>query len=163
MQLPAVAVRFLPHAGAFESVIAQMKSGSVAYSVFALARLFLEKPERYDVRLTAVDEGALLHRLGERGPVAVDPRILEGGAFAALRDEYYTAEETQTEPIKGNFSNVARDRASGTLLGPTNHHSYQPQLRALYEQRYSRRMSFQDFQRQIGTGAERDHLHSERY
>ncbi|MDQ6939347.1 MAG: hypothetical protein M3119_04235, partial [Verrucomicrobiota bacterium] len=29
------------------------------------------------------------------------------------------------------------------------HHAYQPQLRALYEQRYSRRMSFQDFQRQI--------------
>jgi hypothetical protein len=45
--------------------------------------------------------------------------------------------------------NVARDRISGTLLGPTNHHNYQPQLRNLYEQRYSRRMSFQDFQRQI--------------
>jgi hypothetical protein len=34
-------------------------------------------------------------------------------------------------------------------LGPTNHHAYQPQLRRLYEQRFSRRMSFQDFQRQI--------------
>jgi hypothetical protein len=38
---------------------------------------------------------------------------------------------------------------SGTLLGPTNHHSYQPQLRSLYEQRFSRRMSFTDYQRQI--------------
>lgn len=148
MPLPQVGVRFLPHAGAFEGVIAQMKSGSVAYSVFALARLFLDKPERYKVRLES-DGGAELHQLGENGPVAVDPRILEAGAFAALRDEFYTAEETQTEAIKGNFTNVARDRASGTLLGPTNHHSYQPQLRNLYEQRYSRRMSFQDFQRQI--------------
>src|SRR5437763_12219306 len=52
-------------------------------------------------------------------------------------------------PIKGNFSKVARCRLSGTVLGPTNHHNYQPQLRSLYEQRYSRRMSFQDFQRQI--------------
>src|SRR4051812_22141784 len=41
-----VNVRFLPHQRAFENVIAQIKSGSVAYSVFALARLFLEKPER---------------------------------------------------------------------------------------------------------------------
>lgn len=146
--LPQVAVRFLPHGGAFESVTAQMKAGAVAYSVFALARLFLDKPERYEVRLTAED-GALLHQLGEHGPVAVDSRILESGAFAAMRDEFYTVEETQTEPIKGNFTNVARDRIGGTLLGPTNHHSYQPQLRTLYEQRYSRRMSFQDFQRQI--------------
>ncbi|MFN2475617.1 MAG: hypothetical protein ABR526_04665 [Chthoniobacterales bacterium] len=148
MPLPQVDVRFLPHAGAFESVIAQMKSGAVAYSVFALARMFLDKAERYSVHLKPA-AGAELHQLGEHGPVAVDPRILEGGAFAAMRDEFYTSEQTQTEEIKGNFSNVARDRASGTLLGPTNHHSYQPQLRNLYEQRYSRRMSFQDFQRQI--------------
>ncbi|HMJ63704.1 MAG TPA: hypothetical protein VK615_00010, partial [Candidatus Binatia bacterium] len=38
---------------------------------------------------------------------------------------------------------------SGTLLGPTNHHAYQPQLRSLYEQRFSRRLSFADYQRQI--------------
>src|SRR5213079_2601927 len=54
-----------------------------------------------------------------------------------------------SDPIKGNFSNVARCRLSGTLLGPTNHHNYQPQLRTLYEQRFSRRMSFADYQRQI--------------
>src|SRR5205814_5770371 len=33
--------------------------------------------------------------------------------------------------------------------GPTNYHSYQPQLRSLYEQRFSRRLSFVDYQRQI--------------
>jgi len=55
----------------------------------------------------------------------------------------------ETDPIKGNFSNVARCRLSGTLLGPTNYHNYQPQLRSLYEQRFSRRMSFADYQRQI--------------
>src|SRR5207245_9702230 len=38
---------------------------------------------------------------------------------------------------------------SGKLPGPTNHHSYQPQLRSLYEQRFSNRMSFADYQRQI--------------
>jgi hypothetical protein len=146
--LPQVAVRFLPHPPAFENVIAQIKSGALAYSVFALARLFLDKPERYIVRLTAA-EGVSLFQLGEKGAVAADRRILEANAFAAMKEEFYAVEITQTEPLKGNFSNVARDRISGTLLGPTNHHSYQPQLRSLYEQRYSRRMSFQDFQRQI--------------
>ena len=144
----AVTIRFLPHQKAFDNVIAQMKSAPIAYSVFALARLFLEKPERYDVRLT-MPEGLQLFQLGENGAVASDRRILEGSAFANARDDFYTVEVTQTEPLKGNFSNVARCRLSGTLLGPTNHHAYQPQLRNLYESRFSRRMSFPDYQRQI--------------
>jgi hypothetical protein len=154
----AVNVRFLPHARAFENVIAQIKLSPVAYSVFALARLFLDKPERYDVRLT-MPEGAQpaaqerggggLFQLGENGAVSSDRRILEGSAFASARDDFYTVEVTQSEPLKGNFTNVARCRLSGTLLGPTNHHAYQPQLRNLYESRFSRRMSFADYQRQI--------------
>lgn len=148
MPLPQVDVRFLPHATAFENVIAQIKAGSVTYSVFALARLFLDKPERYDVRLKAA-EGAVLYQLGEHGPASTDARSLEAIAFASAKEDFYTIERVQSEPIKGNFSNVARCRLSGTLLGPTNHHAYQPQLRSLYEQRFSRRMSFQDYQRQI--------------
>jgi hypothetical protein len=144
----AVTVRFIPHARAFDSVIAQIKSGAVAYSVFALARLFLEKPERYDVQLTTAEDGPLF-QLGENGAVASDRGILEAGAFASARDDFYTVEVVQSEPLKGNFTNVARCRLSGTLLGPTNHHNYQPQLRTLYETRFSRRMSFVDYQKQI--------------
>lgn len=153
-----VTVRFLPHQKAFDNVIAQIKSAPIAYSVFALARLFLEKPERYDVRLTMPEiaqpatpepRAGGLFQLGENGPVASDRRILEASAFANVRDDFYTVEVRQTEPLKGNFSNVARCRLSGTLLGPTNHHAYQPQLRNLYETRFSRRMSFADYQRQI--------------
>lgn len=90
-----------------------------------------------------------MHQVGEAGAVAVDKTILENGAFADAKDDFYNIEVTQSEPIKGNFTNVARDRLSGTLLGPTNHHAYQPRLRSLYEQRFSRRMSFAEYQRQI--------------
>jgi hypothetical protein len=144
----AVTVRFIPHAPAFNSVIAQIKSGSVAYSVFALARLFLEKPERYDVQLTTAADRPLF-QLGENGAVASDRTILEASAFTSARDDFYTVEVVQSEPLKGNFTNVARCRLSGTLLGPTNHHNYQPQLRTLYETRFSRRMSFFDYQKQV--------------
>src|SRR5476651_719553 len=142
----AVTVRFLPHAPALHNVIAQIKEGSVAYSVFALARLFLEKPERYDV-LVATPEDRPLFQLGANGAVASDRAILEAGAFTSALDDFYTVEVTQSEPLKGNFTNVARCRLSGTLLGPTNHHNYQPQLRNLYEARFSRRMSFADYQK----------------
>ncbi len=140
-------VHFLPHPVAFENVAAQIKSGTLAYSLYALARLFLQKPERYDVRVTA-KEGSFF-RLGTSSVISSDRAALEASAFHALAREYYDVEVTQSEPVKGNFTSVARERSSGILLGPTNHHAYQPQLRRLYEQRFSRRMSFADFQRQI--------------
>src|SRR6266571_1786274 len=145
---PEITVRFLPRSPAFDNVVAQIKSGSVAYSLFALARLFLEKPERYDVRLTAKAESPV-YQLGENGAMSLDRDFLERNAFRFAREDFYKIEIMQSDPIKGNFSNVARCRLSGTLLGPTNHHNYQPQLRSLYEQRFSRRMSFAEYQRQI--------------
>src|SRR6266516_1654245 len=145
---PEITIRFLPYSLSFENVVAQIKSRSVAYSVFALARLFLEKPERYGVSLPAKAESPL-YRLGDNGAISLDREFLERNAFRLAQEDFYKIDITQSDPIKGNFSNVARCRLSGTLLGPTNHHNYQPQLRSLYEQRFSRRMSFADYQRQI--------------
>jgi hypothetical protein len=141
-------IRFLPRQNVFENVVAQIKSGSVAYSLFVMARLFLEKPGRYEVRLTAKSE-APLFQLGEDGGVSVDREFLERNAFRFAQRDFYQVNVVESDPIKGSFSNVARCRLSGTLLGPTNHHAYQPQLRSLYEQRFSRRLSFADYQRQI--------------
>jgi hypothetical protein len=146
--LPAIAVRFFPRAAAFENVVEQINSGTVAYSLFSLARLFLEKAPRHDVKLTAPPDVSLF-QLGEHGAISVDRHFLERNAFRFGQGDFYKIDVTETEPIKGNFTNVARDRLSGALLGPTNHHDYQRRLRNLYEQRFSRRMSFSDYQRQI--------------
>ena len=143
-----ITIRFLPYSPAFENVVAQIKPGTVAYSLFALARLFLEKPVGYEVCLTAKQESPLF-QLGDNGMVSADLEFLERNAFRFAHRDFYKIDVSETDPIKGNFSNVARCRLSGTLLGPTNHHSYQPQLRSLYEHRFSRRMGFADYQRQI--------------
>ena len=66
-----VTIRFLPYSAPFENVAAQIKSGSVAYSLYALARLFLEKPERYEVRLTG-KAGSPLYQLGKNGAVSLN-------------------------------------------------------------------------------------------
>jgi hypothetical protein len=145
---PDITIRFFPRQNVFENVVAQIKSGSVAYSLFVLARLFLEKPGRYEVRLTAKAE-APLYQLGEDGGVSVDREFLERNAFRFAQRDFYQVNIVESDPIKGSFSNVARCRLTGTLLGPTNHHAYQPQLRSLYEQRFSRRLSFADYQRQV--------------
>jgi hypothetical protein len=146
--VPEISVRFRPQSRAFESVAAQIKTDALAYSLFSLARLFLQKAERYDVHLQARPESPL-YQIGDNGPISMDRQFLENSAFRFAQNDFYKIDITQSEPIKGNFTSVARDRLSGTLLGPTNHHSYQPRLRSLYEQRFSRRMTFADYQRQI--------------
>ena len=145
-----ITIRFLPHRRVLDNVLVQIKSNTLAYSIFSLARLFLEKPERYDVGLSAVGVSSLF-RLGENGVLSTDRGFLEQNAFRLAHRDFYNVEVAKTDPIKGNFSSVARCRLSGVLLGPTNHHGYQPKLRSLFEQRFSRRMSFSDYQRQIET------------
>ena len=145
---PDITIRFLPRTPVLANVVEQIKSGAVAYSLFHLARLFLDKPERYEVRLVAKPESPLF-QLGENGAISLNRNFLEQNAFNFAHQDFYKIDITQGEPIKGNFTSIARDRLSGTLLGPTNYHSYQPRLRTLYEQRFSKRMSFADYQRQI--------------
>ncbi len=138
-------IEFLPEPNAAAGIARQIKSSGRAFPVFGTSKLFLERPERHLVRVTSEDPAVLLYQIGD-GPVAFDRGVLERNAFFHTRDEYYAEETIQGEPIKGNFSNVARCRATGTLLGPTNHHGYQPALRKLYEEHFSRRMSFPEFQ-----------------
>src|SRR5258708_17238843 len=55
----------------------------------------------------------------------------------------------EKEQIKGNFTSVARCTLSGRVLGPTNYHTFQKTIRSLYDQRFSRRMSFEEYRRTI--------------
>src|ERR1700686_1672730 len=91
----------------------------------------------------------MIYQFGESGPVAMDASALERIAFAEKKDEFYETQIVEKEPIKGNFSSVARCTLSGKVLGPTNYHAFQPTLRTLYDQRFSRRMSFDDYRRAI--------------
>jgi hypothetical protein len=144
-QAPSVRVEFLPEANGMAGIAKQIRSGSRAYPLFGTARMFLERPERHRVRITSLDANKPLFQMGD-GPVSFDRTGLERNAFQLLKGEYYKEEILEGEPIKGNFSNVARSRSTGAFLGPTNHHGYQPALRKLYEERFSRRMSFSEFQ-----------------
>ncbi len=148
-----VKVLFQPDDRCLASIIKQIRSTHLAYPLFSLARMFLQEPARHWVQFTvepaAAQAGAKLFQLGDEGPVTLDRATLERIAFDSVREQHYTEQTVQKEPLKGNFANVARERTSGTLLGPTNHHGYQPALRALYESRFSRRMSFEDYRRNV--------------
>jgi hypothetical protein len=145
----AIQVDFLPEERAFTKVIQQIKQGHTAYPLFGLARMFLERPERHRLRLRSVDNSKMLYQLGDYGSVALEAVALERIAFSEKRDEFYATEMVEKEPIKGNFTSVARCTLSGRVLGPTNYHTFQKTIRSLYDQRFSRRMSFEEYRRTI--------------
>jgi hypothetical protein len=144
-----VQIDFLPEERAFSKIIQQIKQGHIAYPLFGLARMFLERPERHRIRVRSLDNHTLIYQFGDDGAVAMDATTLERIAFNAKKEEFYETRIVEKEPIKGNFTSVARCTLSGKLLGPTNYHAFQPVMRNLYEQRFSRRMSFEDYRRSI--------------
>ena len=145
----AVQVDFLPEERAFAKVIQQIKQGHTAYPLFGLARMFLERPERHRLRVRSLDNSKMLFQLGDHGPIALEGSALERIAFSEKRDDYYATEMVEKEPVKGNFASVARCTLSGRILGPTNYHTFQKTIRSLYDQRFSRRMSFDEYRRTI--------------
>lgn len=141
-----VRVQILPEPNAAANIAKQIRVSAKAYPLFGTARMFLEKPERHALRISSSDSAHPLHQL-EGGPIAFDASLLDRNAFHSLWEEYYKEEVTEVEPPKGNYTSVALCRATGTLLGPTSHHAYQVGMRRLYEENFSRRMSFEEFQR----------------
>jgi hypothetical protein len=144
-----VQIDFLPEERAFAKIVQQIKLGHVAYPLFGLARMFLERAERHRIRVRSLDNQTMVYQFGDNGPVAMDASALERIAFAEKKEEFYETQIVEKEPIKGNFTTVARCTLSGKVLGPTNYHAFQPTIRNLYEQRFSRRMSFEDYRRTI--------------
>lgn len=144
---PAFKLEFLPEPAAAEYISKQIRQSARAYPLFGTARMFLEKPERHQVRVISTEAGKPLYQL-ENGPICFDKGLVERSAFRLCKDRFYREESREIEPPKGNYTSVARCRSTGALLGPTSHHAYPVAIRKLYEERFSRRMSFGQFQRE---------------
>lgn len=142
----AVKIQFVPEPNAATNIAKQIRQSAKAYPLFGTARMFLEKPERHALRMTSPDAAHPLHQL-DHGPIAFDTSLLDRNAFRSMWQEFYKEEVLEVEPPKGNYTSVALCRSTGTFLGPTNYHGYQVAIRRLYEERFSRRMSFPEFQR----------------
>ena len=80
--------------------------------------------------------------------MSLDQTSLSETHFDSLT-KIFTRSTSKSEPIKGKFLKRRPLQTERHASWPTNHHNYQPQLRSLYEQRFSRRMSFAEYQRQI--------------
>lgn len=151
--LPEINLSFIPDEAGVESLARQIKTTGRAYPLFDIARLILQKPERYTVNFSVKrkPEGQIAQPLFV---CALDDTLWlsEDEAVAhVLKNHFamfYQTERTATEPPKGKYTFVAQCGMSGMVLGPPNYHDYQNQLRKLHGERFSR-MPFEAFKSRV--------------
>ncbi len=151
--LPEVNVSLMPDEKGVESLARQIKVTARAYPLFDIARLILQKPDRYSVAFS-VKKNAEGKAIQPLFLCALDDTLWlsEDEAVAHVLNKhfatFYQAERTATEPPKGKYTFVAQCGISGVILGPPNNHDYQNQLRKLHAERFSR-MPFDMFKSRV--------------
>ena len=146
--LPNVELAFVPNEAVFAAMIETIKQSNRAYSLFDLAKLVLNKPERHNVKF-AIKDGQLYCAL------------LVGGVFLSQEEairhtlrqgegKVFTRTEKPVDPPKGNFQFVNRCSLTGEWLGPPNYHEYQSRLVKHHQQRLAH-MQFDRFKASIET------------
>ncbi len=148
-------VAFFADEAISKSLTEQIKLTARAYPLFSIAHMILEKPERYSVKLTTVKK---------KGSDEVEQKLytcaLDGTVWLSESDAsdyllkkhlgtFYETVKTEAEPPKGTYTFVGQCGISGVILGPPNYHDYQNQLRKLYNDRFSRKMSFDRFKSRV--------------
>jgi hypothetical protein len=170
--LPDVGVTFQPDDKGVEFIARQIKMTGRAYPLFDIARLILQKPERYAVRLDvkkAVAQSSPAVQPEEaHGQEARAASAVAQPLFVCALDDtlwlsedeavahvlknhfatFYQADRTAIEPPKGKYTFVAQCGMSGVILGPPNYHDYQNQLRRLHAERFAR-MPFDVFKARV--------------
>jgi len=139
--LPSVTgwtVQFLPDRHGVEGLARQIKTGAKTYPLFDLARLVLEKSERYVVEFKRSGENATpIFQLKTDSSLWLSERDAIAHALATQIDKFYRREQVTVEAPKGTFPCVAVCGMSGVLLGPPNYHDYQSKLLRLHAERFA--------------------------
>lgn len=140
--LPDLDVRLIPDPKGVEQVARRIRSTGRAFPLFDIAKLFLERPERYsvEIRIKKKADGTpkqplFVCALDETAWLSADEVVAH--VLEKYFDTFYQAERTPTEPPKGKYTFVAQCGYSGVILGPPNHHDYPQRLRQLHAERFS--------------------------
>jgi len=153
LPLPELVCTLVPDEKGVDSLTKQIRMTGRAFPLFDIARLILQKPERYSLKF-AVKKNAEGKAIQPLFVCALDETIWlsEDEAVAHVLGKhfatFYQADRTATEPPKGVYTFVAQCGMSGVILGPPNYHDYQNQLRKLHAERFAR-MPFDAFKARV--------------
>ena len=151
--LPNLKLSILPDSKRVKSLVDKIRQQCRAYSLFDIAGLVLERPDRFQISAT-------LLRKGPGRPVSEQWLCLLDDALwlsqdAAVKhtirrhfDKFYERVRIKIDPPKGNFAFVAQCGISGKILGPPNYHGYQKTLQDLHADQFPK-MSFQAYKDRV--------------
>lgn len=151
---PQFYVDFYPEDEPFNALVRAMKSNCKTYELFELARLILEKEDRFvavvghkqDPR-NPQEKKLVYFSVQDSIPFSSEEEAL-GHAFKHYLDKFYEVEEIEVEAPKGNFTVVNKCGFTGELLGPPNYHRYPEFLQEHYANNLSH-ISYERFQERI--------------
>ncbi|MBK1876550.1 hypothetical protein [Pelagicoccus mobilis] len=152
-------VCFYPDDSCFSAIIKAMRANHLTYELFQVAKLFMEKPDRFIASVTrkAVDgqkpEKVFICAF-DNMPFLTEEEVLSH-AMANHASEFFTVEEVEVEAPSGNFAFVNRCPFTKELLGPPNYHKYETTLRNHHRTRLPN-MSFEKLQSSIETVREEE-------
>jgi hypothetical protein len=151
--LPNLNVTILPEEKGVESLAKQIKLTGRAYALFDIAKLVLQKPDRYSVMLSVVKDAngqvvqpLVLCTLDNTLWLSLDEAVAH--VLAKHFAKYYQEERVPAEPPKGTYTCVAQCGLSGVILGPPNYHDFQNKLRKLHAERFAR-MPFETYRQRV--------------
>jgi hypothetical protein len=169
---PYFNIAFYPDDTGFSALVKAMRTSCRTFELFEIARLILEKYERFVVVITrrppeaapAPDPSAAAGPSGppaSKSSVPIYLAVADGLPFdseeAAVAhavgrhlDRYFDKAVVDVDPPKGNFQFVNRCTLSGELLGPPNYHRYQQIVQQHHAARFAR-MPFDQYRERIET------------
>lgn len=131
---PNVDVSFYPEDQPFQVLTKAIRTTCKTYELFDIARLILEKPERFVVLISSIQQKDGKPKDLYYCPFDGIPFFSEEECIAyALKEhmqQFFNVEEVTVEPPKGSFPIINKCGITGELLGPPNYHRYQALIKA---------------------------------
>ncbi len=139
---PTHEVLFYPDDAAFRALLKAIRTSCRTYELFEVAQLILQKPERFVMVIKSHPrENGICDPIFVSQPDHLPFESEEEAishVFDQHLDKFFTVEEIEVEPPKGNFVGVSRCGFTGDLLGPPNYHKYQQLLREHHARKLAR-------------------------
>jgi hypothetical protein len=148
--LPGIKINLIPEEKGVISLTRQIKLTGRAYPMFDIARMILQKPERYHFQIIAEKEETSLFHCSLDDSFWLTEEEVQKHVLKHFLETYYRVEKVAVDPPKGSFTCIGVCGFSGTILGPPNYHDYPNKVRKLYTERFSH-MPFEKFKNRIKT------------
>ncbi len=156
---PIIEADFYPEDVPFKALAQAMKNSFRTFELFEIAKVILEKPERFVCVIRHPDqkagEDALLWASVPDGLPFLSEREAIAHVMSHHLDQFFEIEEREVDPPAGNFQMVNRCGITGELLGPPNYHRFQTICQEHHAARLPQ-MSFERFQQRIESVREQE-------